>query len=125
MQILGIDNVFFQIGDIEKAIIYYEQLGFKLKMRIPQIMAALFAIGNEEPGLILRETATTGQSRLWVEVPDASDAQKACEKLFITGRLFEIATGFTFEIEDPWGNIIGFADYTKNPALSRNPPIEY
>jgi catechol 2,3-dioxygenase-like lactoylglutathione lyase family enzyme len=53
MQLLGIDNVFFEVGDLEKAISFYDQLGFKLKFTIPHISSALFNIGNEEPGTTL------------------------------------------------------------------------
>ncbi len=53
MNLLDIDNIFFQLRDIEKAISFYLNLGFQLKFRIPQIPGALFRIGEEEPGLIL------------------------------------------------------------------------
>lgn len=119
MKLLGIDNVFFAVDNIEQAIELYEQLGFQLKMRMPHINGALFTIGNEEPGLLIQQTNNKRPSCLWVEVINAQQVQKECEALSIVGTMLETATGFTFEIIDPWGNTIGFADYTKKPELAR------
>lgn len=115
MNILGIDNVFFQVANLEEAIPFFETLGFILKFKIPRMSAALFNIGKEEPGLMLLENQEPKPSCLWVEVESALDAQKTLK----TGSLIETATGLTFEILDPWGNKIGFADYSKNRALAR------
>jgi len=115
MKILGIDNIFFQVGNLEKAIQFYETLGFILKFKIPHINAALFNIGNEEPGLILLENKEPNPSRFWVEVMSALEAEKMLGK----GCMIEMATGFTFEVLDPWGNMIGFADYSKRKELAR------
>jgi hypothetical protein len=30
-----------------------------------------------------------------------------------------VFTGWTVEIPDPWGNVIGLTDYTKQPHLAR------
>jgi predicted enzyme related to lactoylglutathione lyase len=32
---------------------------------------------------------------------------------------FQIPTGWAFEIRDPWGNVLGFTDYTSKPELGR------
>jgi len=116
MKLLGIDNVFFQVGSVEKAILYYEKLGFILKFRIPRISAALFSIGNEEPGLMLLENQEHKPSRLWVEVESTVSVQENLGE----GSLIETLTGLTFEVIDPWGNTIGFADYSKKPELARS-----
>ena len=115
MEILGIDNVFFQVGDLKEAIIFYEKLGFVLKFNIPRINAALFNIGKEVPGLMLFEDIEPKPSRLWVEVKSALEAQSILHQ----GSLIETATGLTFECMDPWKNIIGFADYSKKRELAR------
>ena len=116
MEILGIDNIFFQVGNLEEAIRFYEALGFVLKFKIPRINAALFNIGNEEPGFMLFENKEPNPSRFWVEVVSALEAQKMLSK----GSMIETkATGLTFEVLDPWGNIIGFADYSKKKELAR------
>ena len=58
MKLLGIDNVFFEVPDLEKALSFYEKLGFKKKVSIPQLKAILFSIGEEEPGLIICQKKT-------------------------------------------------------------------
>lgn len=76
MHLLGIDNIFFQVRDVEKAISFYQNLGFQLKFRIPQIPGALFHIGEEEPGLILCKAEEPKPSRLWIEVENTEDVKK-------------------------------------------------
>ncbi len=115
MEILGIDNLFFQVGSLEEAVPFYEKLGFVLKFKIPRINAALFNIGEEEPGLMLFENKEPKPSRFWVEVDSALQAQKTLK----IGSLIETTTGFTFEVLDPWENTIGFADYSKKKELAR------
>ena len=115
MNLLGIDNVFFQVGDLEQALPFYKKLGFEVKLRLPHMQAALLRIGTEEPGLILAQSALVTPSKLWIEVASAKDAHKE----LASGKLFEIATGWTLEIIDPWNNVMGFADYTKKPELGR------
>lgn len=119
MQLLGIDNVFFEVGDLEKTISFYNRLGFKLKFKISHISSALFSIGNEEPGLLIKESPNPYPSKLWLEIKDAQQAKEKCSEWGIAGTVLETATGFTFEIHDPWNNVIGFADYRKKPELAR------
>ena len=109
MELLGVDNVFFQVKDLEKAIVFYEKLGFRLKCTISRVASAILNIGSSEPGLILVESKDPKPSRLWVEVPSALSAKEE----LVDGRILETLTGTTFEIIDPWGNIVGFADYLR------------
>jgi predicted enzyme related to lactoylglutathione lyase len=119
MKLLGIDNIFIQVKDLEHAANFYEKLGCVHKMNIPQIPASLFSIGNEEPGIILCKATEPKPSKLWIEVEDAKQAQIECNKIGIVGRFLEHGTGFAFEITDADGNIIGFTDYSKKPELAR------
>ncbi|MEV6151210.1 hypothetical protein AB0L53_12800 [Nonomuraea sp. NPDC052129] len=48
---------------------------------------------------------------------EAPDARAAAKEL--GGSAFEVFTGWTVEIADPWGNVIGLTDYVKQPRLSR------
>jgi hypothetical protein len=55
-----------------------------------------------------------------------ADARKAAACLAAAGIAplddpFPVATGWTVEIADPWGNVIGFTDYGKRPELGRRP----
>jgi hypothetical protein len=45
-------------------------------------------------------------------VPDA-------RALSTVGTPFEVATGWTVEATDPWGNVVGFTDYTTMPERGR------
>jgi predicted enzyme related to lactoylglutathione lyase len=58
---------------------------------------------------------------VWVEV---NDARQTAEELLSRGISsiappFEVSTGWAFEIADPWGNVLGFTDYLKEPARAR------
>lgn len=119
MEILGIDNVFMQVRNLQEAKVFYRKLGFELRFEIPHMQALLFRIGNETPGLILRETENDNKSRLWVEVRDALEVEAELLKSNIKSELIQTQTGITCEVEDPWGNKIGFADYRLLPKLAR------
>jgi catechol 2,3-dioxygenase-like lactoylglutathione lyase family enzyme len=119
MNLLGIDNIFFEVLDLQKAQHFYEQLGFKLKLSIPQKKAILFSIGSETPGLIICEKDSPAPSRLWIEVENAESVKSHCQSIGISGKDIQTNTGVTFEIVDESGNSIGFADYSKKPELSR------
>jgi predicted enzyme related to lactoylglutathione lyase len=66
--------------------------------------------------------AAGGGPRVWLEVPDA-DA--AAAELTAAGTAvaapFDVATGRTVEITDPWGNVVGLTDYSKAPERGRQP----
>jgi len=51
MKLLGIDNVFFEVGNLEKALEFHQKIGFTIKFKIPHLKGALLNIGSEEPGL--------------------------------------------------------------------------
>src|SRR5262245_31744878 len=85
---------------------------------------ALFSIGNETVGLLARVAPQTssGGMRVWLEVADARAAATV-----LSGRglsplrdPFETATGWTVEVSDPWGNVVGLTDYTLRPERGRS-----
>ncbi len=124
MDLLGIDNVLLEVSDIVAATAFYARLGFKLRFHLEESRIALFSIGAERPGLLLREVAAElTQGHFWVEVADAEAARREIEQQSPTATI-ETATGRTIEVRDPWGNIVGFADYGKQPQLARTPPGE-
>jgi predicted enzyme related to lactoylglutathione lyase len=120
LEILGIDNVLFDVGDFEAARHFYaDTLGLGLKFEVPGMGLAGFRLGAEEPGLFIR----TGREapRVWLEV---ADARAAAEELRTRGveplrEPFEVQTGWTVEFVDPAGNMIGLTDYSKRPEMSR------
>jgi catechol 2,3-dioxygenase-like lactoylglutathione lyase family enzyme len=118
--VLGIDNVLFTVGDLDRAVAFYERCGFSLKMRHDGKGIALLAIGSEAPGLMIRTGEGPSAGRLWVEVRDADEAARVLAQAGLATKRLETATGITCEVEDPFGNVIGFADYTKRRELARS-----
>lgn len=116
---LGIDNVFFRVADLDRAIAFYEGCGLRLKFRVDAKNMALFSIGDEGPGLVLSRDQGPQGGRLWVEVADARAVADALSLSGMVTRLFDTATGLTCEVTDPDGNVLGFADYCHRPELAR------
>jgi predicted enzyme related to lactoylglutathione lyase len=130
ISILGVDNVLFAVGDLATARVFYEdRLGLKVKFAAPEHGIVGYALGSEEPGLVVRQEVLSDSTpratpKVWLEV---ADARAAAEILAGAGVLpladpFEIRTGWTVEVSDPWGNIVGLTDYVKAPAMARRPP---
>lgn len=127
MTVRGIDNVLIPVGDLTAAKRFYTGiLGLTVKFELAERGIALFKLGDEEPGLLLRTDPAAGTStgpamRVWLEVPDARTTSNDLRERGIHPLTppFEVATGWTVELADPWGNIIGLTDYTKRPSLAR------
>ncbi|MCL6666817.1 VOC family protein [Streptomyces panaciradicis] len=127
-ELLGFDNVLLPVGDLGGAVDFYERAGFAVGFRFDEAGIALLKVGGETPGILLRQEEGLGHRpppwaspRLWIEVPDARAAARALAGAGIAplDEPSSVATGWTVEIADPWGNVIGFADYTKRPELGR------
>jgi predicted enzyme related to lactoylglutathione lyase len=127
-ELLGFDNLLLPVGDLAEAVGFYERAGFTVGFRFDEGGIALLKVGGETPGILLREEEGFGHrpppwpcTRAWLEVPDARRAAKELAAAGITplDAPFSIATGWTVEIADPWGNVIGFTDYSKRPELAR------
>ncbi|WP_405066834.1 VOC family protein [Kribbella sp. NBC_01510] len=124
MKVLGVDNVFLPVGDLTQAVAFYQDaVGLPVAKRFDEIGMVLFRIGDETPGLGVgvSESPTAGGQKVWFEVPDA---RAAADELSAKGvaplaQPFRIPTGWAFEVRDPWGNVIGFTDYTAKPELGR------
>ncbi|MEV5316408.1 VOC family protein [Streptomyces sp. NPDC052687] len=129
-ELLGFDNVLLPVGDLAEAVAFYERAGFAVGFRLDEAGIALLKAGGETPGILLRQEEGLGHRpppwpspRVWLEVPDA---RVAAEWLLGAGITpwegpFATATGWTVEIADPWGNVIGLTDYGKRPELGRRP----
>ncbi|MFE2097805.1 MULTISPECIES: VOC family protein [unclassified Streptomyces] len=127
-ELLGFDNVLLPVGDLGEAVGFYERAGFTVGFRFDEAGIALLKVGGETPGILLRVEDGLGQRpppwpspRLWLEVPDARAAARelAAAGIPALDEVFPVATGWTVEIADPWGNVLGFTDYSKRPALGR------
>jgi predicted enzyme related to lactoylglutathione lyase len=125
--VLGIDNVLFDVGDLDGARRFYgELLGLQEKFAFPQVGLVCFRLGDEEPGLLLRasgaEPAPPRPSpRLWLEVPNARAAAAVLGDagVDLLDEPRELRTGWVVELSDPWGNVIGLTDYLNDPARAR------
>ncbi|MFI8190627.1 VOC family protein [Streptomyces sp. NPDC085946] len=129
-ELLGFDNVLLPVGDLGEAVAFYERAGFPLGFRLDEAGIALLKAGAETPGILLRQEETLGHRpppwtspRVWLEVPDARAAARALHEAGVTllDEPSAVATGWLVEIADPWGNVIGFTDYSKRPELGRRP----
>ncbi|MDR6199642.1 putative enzyme related to lactoylglutathione lyase [Microbacterium sp. SORGH_AS428] len=110
----GIDNVFVEVGDLDEAVGWYERVvGLTLKVRTPDM--AVLDVGGDVAGIVLSSADQVSPTKVWFEVADARDA--ATE---LGVQTFPIPTGLTAEVVDPWGNRIGFTDYTARPDLARS-----
>ncbi|MEU0070856.1 VOC family protein [Streptomyces sp. NPDC006332] len=127
-ELLGFDNLLLPVGDLADAVRFYERAGFVVGFRFDEGGIALLKVGGETPGILLRQEEGLGPrppawpaARVWLEVPDARVAARelAGAGIDLLDEPFSVSTGWTVEIADPWGNVLGFTDYSKRPALAR------
>jgi catechol 2,3-dioxygenase-like lactoylglutathione lyase family enzyme len=132
MDILGVDNVLFAVGDVLQARRFYSDiLGLPEAFAFPEAGIVGYKLGGEEPGLLIRldpdlpPGPPLATPRLWLEVPDAHAAEKALHSKGVDpiGPVRELRTGFVIEIADPWGNVIGLTDYSLAPAMARDASV--
>ncbi|MFF3498771.1 VOC family protein [Streptomyces sp. NPDC003247] len=126
--LLGFDNVLLPVGDLGEAVGFYERAGFAVAFRFDEAGIALLDVGGETPGILLREEEALthrpppwAAPRVWLEVPDARAAARRLASAGVPplDEPFSVATGWTVEVADPWGNVLGFTDYSKRPELGR------
>lgn len=128
MDILGVDNVLFAVGDVLQARRFYtDVLGLTEAFAFAEAGIVGYELGNEEPGLLIRldpelqPGPPLTSPRLWLEVPDARAAEATLRERGAEpiGPVRELRTGFIVEVADPWGNVVGLTDYTLAPAMAR------
>ncbi|MEV4458194.1 VOC family protein [Microbispora sp. NPDC049633] len=126
--VLGVDNILFTVGDLDEAVKFYAALGLPLAFRMDEPGIALFRLGDEPAGLLVRRGEISaavgsgeGRPRVWLEVADARATARALRESGIAALAdpFPVATGWTVEVADPWGNTVGFTDYTTMPERGR------
>jgi predicted enzyme related to lactoylglutathione lyase len=113
------------VADLNEGTRYYENLGFQVQFRSNELGVTVFLLGEDFPKLLVTTEAPpvpgTGASRLWLEVADVKAVLpklKAKTAQFVREPLI-IATGWLVETADPWGNVMGFRDYTAQPDYGR------
>lgn len=130
LAVLGVDNVLIEVGDLDAAVAHYRDgLGRPLKFRLDIPGMALLALGRESPGLLARVAqppapTAAGGMWVWLEVPDVRAAAEALRSRGLAGlgKPFETPTGWTVEVADRWGNVLGLADYALRPEMGRRLP---
>ncbi len=109
----GIDNVFVGVADLDEGVAWYERVaGLGVKLRTPDM--AVLDVGGDVAGVVLVRTESRSPVKLWLEVADATSVAAG-----LGTTTFPIGTGLTTEVADPWGNVIGFTDYSRRPELAR------
>ncbi|MFC7307343.1 VOC family protein [Streptomyces monticola] len=127
LSLLGFDNILLPVGDLGEAVDFYERAGFPLAFRLDEAGIAILKVGDETPGVLLRQEDGLSprppgawSPRIWLEVEDArATAGHLAGAGFAPDPPFSVSTGWTVELADPWGNIVGFTDYLKRPSLAR------
>ena len=110
ISILGVDNVLFAVGDLAAARAFYEdRLGLKVKFAAPEHGIVGYALGSEEPGLVLRQEVLADSTpratpKVWLEVADARAAAQILEGAGILPLTdpFEIRTGWAARSVPTW-----------------------
>ncbi|MFJ8197724.1 VOC family protein [Streptomyces sp. NPDC096152] len=129
-ELLGFDNVLLPVGDLGRAVEFYGRAGFAVGFRLDEAGIAQLKVGGEAPGILLCAEGEFGHRpppwpspRVWLEVADARAAARGLTAagVELLDAPSPVATGWTVEFADPWGNVIGLTDYTKRPELGRRP----
>src|SRR6266511_1670052 len=95
--VLGIDNVLFDVGDLDGARRFYgELLGLQEKFVFPQVGLVCFRLGGEEPA------PPRPSPRLWLEVPNARAAAAVLGDagVDLLDEPRELRTGWVVELSD-------------------------
>ena len=116
MKIEAFDNFFLGATDLrESKSFYLDTLGLDVKFDFADSGMVAFAVGEEEPAIILKDRAKFPAIKpvIWFKV---ESVQKAYQELkskgvnFLT-EPFTIRTGWAVEFKDPAGNVLGITDY--------------
>lgn len=114
------DNFFLPTNDYEKSKQFYtEVLGLKTKFEFAEQGMVAFAVGDEEPAIILKDKKKFPNAKptIWIEVADVRalyNKMKNSGVEFLT-EPFRIRTGWAVEFTDPSGNMLGCTDYLVVP----------
>lgn len=110
------DNFFFPVDDFQASKKFYaETLGLKIKFELAEQGMIAFAVGNEEPAIILKdkEKFPNAKPTVWIAVTDvlAIFNELKDKEVHFLSEPFKIRTGWAVEFIDSSGNTLGFTDY--------------
>jgi len=111
------DNFFLPSGDLKKGKEFYQNvLGLQLKFDFSSMGMIAFRVGDNEPAIILKDTAKFADAKptIWFVVDDVRQeyGRLSAKGVRFLSEPFEIRTGIAVEFEDPFGNRLGLTDYT-------------
>lgn len=111
IQVYGCNHVAIEVGDIEKAVAFYEDV-FGLKQLDAGEGDAFFQLGEHQFLAMFERkgmTAITGNQHFGIMVRD--EAQLAEIRAKLTGKYgLTLIQGFRCDFRDPWGNRIQVVD---------------
>lgn len=112
------DNFFYPANDFEASKKFYaDVLGLPVKFDFSQFGMIAFHVGDDEPAIILKDKTKfpSAQPCVWIEVEDVKTLYEELKKkgAEFLSEPFKIKTGWSVELKDPSGNIIGFTDYNQ------------
>ncbi len=115
------DNFFLPASDLDAGKAFYGGvLGLPVKFDFPGAGMTAFAVGRQEPAIIL-STRPAARPAIWFTVEDVRETYTALRGKGVTflSEPFAIRTGMAVEFDDPFGNRLGITDYSATPPKGR------
>jgi predicted enzyme related to lactoylglutathione lyase len=112
------DNFFLPADNLNEGRKFYQgMLGLKMKFDFSDKGMVAFNVGEQEPAIILKDTAQFKNMKptIWFVVDSVQEkfAELKGKGIKFLSEPFHIPTGMAVEFEDPFGNRLGITDYTK------------
>ena len=116
------DNFFLPSSDLKKGKEFYQNLlGLPIKFDFSNMGMIAFKVGNNEPSIILKDVTKFPEAKptIWFVVDRVAEEYKRLKAKGVKflSEPFKIQTGMAVEFEDPYGNRLGFTDYSKSPKI--------
>lgn len=111
------DNFFLPVDNMEEAKKFYQTvLELSLAFSFEDRGLIGIKVGNEEPAIILKDKNKFPESKptIWLTVDNLHERYEKMKKQGIRflSEPFKINKGIAVEFEDPFGNRLGFTEYT-------------
>ena len=123
---IGINHVAVEVGDIDQALAFWEQIFGPLRLRGRGAQMAFIDLGDQFVALERGRTQPPDRGRHFGLVVDDKEAVR--ERLRAAG--VPVSRGPGLDFSDPWGNHVQVVDYreiqfTKAPEIVRGMGLEH